>query len=212
MPPVIALDWLSPDIFELHLEKDGLEYQAGDCTLLIGPDGVDSRPYSFSSHPSQNRLSFLIRLVPAGGLTPWLATRKPGDWVETSSPFGLFAPGREGPAVFIATGTGVAPFLSWLRSPEAPVPRAFFYGVRKRENAVFHDWLRDRLGFGCTYRMLVSGEGEGRVTDLSDTLPLGPDLHYYLCGHESMSRDMTARLQALGVPDFRIHSEVFFPG
>lgn len=211
MPRVLGLDWLSSEIFELHVEKDGLVYQAGDCTLLIGPDGIDSRPYSFSSHPRENRLSFLIRRVPTGGLTPWLSTLKPGDWVETSSPFGLFAPGREGPAVFVATGTGIAPFLSYLKDPEAGSPLALFYGVRKSTNGVYHSWLGERLGGNSLYRFVVSGQGEGRVTDLVDQMPLGPEIQYYLCGHESMSRDMAGLLIARGITPAQIHSEIFVP-
>ncbi len=218
MPRVISLDWLSPDIFEIHLEKEGLVYEAGDCTLLIGPDGIDSRPYSFSSHPLENRISFLIRRIPKGGLTPWLGFLNPGDRVETSSPFGLFAPGREGPAVFIATGTGIAPFLSYLKDVGAPEPRALFYGVRRRENGVYHTWLTERLARkSCNflgppdpiYHFVVSGEGEGRVTDLIDQIPLERGLNYYLCGHETMCQEMSSLLLARGVDEKFIHSEIF---
>lgn len=148
MPEVVSLRWHGPDVFELFLDNDGLDYRVGDCTLLIHEDQVTARPYSFSSHPSQPVLGFLIRLVPAGGLTPWLAKRRPGDWVETSSPFGWMYPeeaaARGDRLVFAATGTGLAPFLSYLRGPANPPPEALYYGLRRLDQAADLEWLSRR--------------------------------------------------------------------
>jgi benzoate/toluate 1,2-dioxygenase reductase subunit len=68
-----------------------------------------------------NRLEFFIRSVPGGAFSQWLAGAKVGDAVELSAPHGtFFLRDEDRPRLFVAGGTGVAPFLSMLRSMARP--------------------------------------------------------------------------------------------
>ena len=65
-------------------------------------------------------------------------SRKPGDVIRITPPFGWFRPGQEignAPFVFLATGTGIAPFLSYLHTFEQP-PESCLYGVRHAVDAI----------------------------------------------------------------------------
>lgn len=201
-----------PDIVELHIERLGLQFEPGDCMALYSAEGRVSRPYSLASGTADDTLRFLIRRMPGGDVSPYLCSRRPGDTVRVSPPFGWFRPGAraaERPFVFMATGTGIAPFVAYLRSPGAVAPAAFWYGCRVAADQVDPDWLR---AFGARFavsRERVPGCHHGRITDHLDELPLG-DYDYYCCGLDSMIDQVTRHLQARGIPLGQIHRECFF--
>ncbi len=206
--------WRSPGIFELKLHRNGMPFVPGDCVALFGSDEEESRPYSLASGRDDQVMSFVIRRMPGGVVSTFLSERKPGDEVRMSPPFGWFRPGQaEGnaPSVFIATGTGIAPFMSYLNSfPERP-PVKLLYGVRFLEDAVDLDRLQDL----CDLRLAVSGESvpgyhHGRVTGLLEQVPISNAVHYYLCGLDTMIDDVTIWLEKRGVPVTHIHRECFF--
>ena len=211
---VIAVHWRTEGIFELILERNGVAFTPGDCVALFAADGQASRPYSLASGTDDDTLRFLIRAMPGGEVSPYLGGLQPGDEVKLSPPFGWFRPGGQGakgPSVFFATGTGIAPFMAYFRSPGARPPMRCYYGVRWRADAMDVDWLRDR----CDVRLAVSREAasdayHGRITDLLDDCPIESQAHYYLCGLDSMIDEISVWLEGQGIDLSRIHRECFF--
>ncbi len=203
-----------PHVVELCLDREGYVFQPGDCAALFGPDGRVSRPYSIASGTSDPCLSFLVREMPGGEVSPYLAALRAGDRVAVSPPFGWFRPGEHAalrPFVCLATGTGIAPFRAMLRSAPALLPAALFYGVRAAADLVEPDWLRQRAGaLLAVSREHVPGTHHGRITGLLDGLDAGPDADYYLCGLDAMIDEVSERLEARGVPIQRVHRECFF--
>ncbi len=201
-------------LFELVVARNGLQFTPGDCVAIYTAEGK-SRPYSIASGSDELELRFVIRKMNGGEVSPWLMTRHPGDTIRITPPFGWFRPGQEigdAPFVFLATGTGIAPFLSYLKTFEKP-PAHCLYGIRHEIDAIGSDLLTR----SCPTRLAVSREEvddhhHGRITDLLPTLPLHGETHYYCCGLESMVNDAAAWLQEHGVPLRRIHREVFFHG
>lgn len=212
---VVSVEFLSNDVFEFVVQRDGLEFTAGDCIAIHDRDEVVSRPYSIASGINDDYLRFVIRRMPDGVVTEYLCQLQPGDTVRIDPPFGWFRPGSaraEGaPFAFIATGTGIAPFLSYLHSvPELP-PVLCLWGVRHQRDAIAEDFLRSR----CPFQLAVSqeeanGHHRGRVTDLLGMLPLTANIHVYLCGLDAMIDDVSEWLENKGVDFARIHREVFF--
>lgn len=79
-------------------------------------DGT-SRPYSIASSPNSDETELCIRRVPDGDLTPRICeSLSEGDEVTIRGPNGDFVLNdpSERDLVFIATGTGVAPFKSMI--------------------------------------------------------------------------------------------------
>ena len=109
---------------------------------------------------------------------------------------------------FIATGTGIAPFHSFVRSfPE--LNYTLLHGVRyasDRCNFELHDTER--------YIQCVSredgGKFKGRVTDYLRQHPVNPDTLFYLCGNCDMIFEAYDILVHQGVPRHHIMSEVFY--
>lgn len=211
---VAGLHRYSPAVFELQLERDGLPFVPGDCMALFGADGRVSRPYSIASGTQEPLLRFLIRRMAGGEVSDYLGGLTVGQAVRVSAPFGWFRPGAlagQRPFVFLATGTGVAPFRSFLRSAPEVRPAAFLYGVRYAADLVDAEWLRAHGGVRCAVsREDAPGCFRGRITGLLDQLPLDDGHDYYLCGLDTMIDEVTAWLEDRGLPIDRIHRECFF--
>lgn len=210
--PVRNIHFYTPDIFEIFLERGEYCFETGECAVLFNEAG-DSRPYSMSSAPQADELSFLVRKMPGGALSSWLAERTPGDTIRLSPPFGEFRPVLDGaPVVLIATGVGVSPFLSLLRSAGGgEIHPLCLYGVRTQAEAVELDLLKQKT----VLQLAVSREPDtayfhGRVTDLIDTLPIKENTQFYLCGYDAMVDEVSDQLRGFGVAPSRIHTEVFF--
>jgi len=205
----------APAVFELEVEREGLDYRCGDCTLLVRGDQVDSRPYSFSSHPDEAVLRFLVRQIEGPGpdrsFSQWLASLKPGDEVGVGTPFGWFRPGQGDQEVWFATGTGISPFLAALRAHRPVRPRAFHVGLRGPDDAVLRPFVEDRAPVDWAWsRFTEGGRPPRRVTDAASTVSVDPELEYYLCGNARMIHEVAAVLRTRGVAPERIHEELFF--
>lgn len=210
---IINVNRITHDLFELILERNQLEFMPGDC-VAIYTDQNKSRPYSISSGSREPELRFVIRMMEGGEVSPWLMARKTGDIVRITPPFGWFRPGQDigdAPFVFLATGTGIAPFLSYMKTFDRK-PAQCLYGVRRAVDAVGFD----ALDAYCPTKLAVSREKtehyEGRITELLAHLPIDAQTHYYCCGLESMVNEVAQQLQQKGIALMQIHREVFFHG
>jgi 3-phenylpropionate/trans-cinnamate dioxygenase ferredoxin reductase subunit/benzoate/toluate 1,2-dioxygenase reductase subunit len=179
--------------------------------VRIHPQGTDvSRSYSMANVPGVKRLEFFIRLVPGGAFSQWLADAKPGQKVDLSAPHGTFFLRHEDrPRLFVAGGTGVAPFLSMLRSmvsASATQKTTFLIGARTPGHLFAMDelnQLRDQLG-GVTLEVAVENDAQagcyhGYATDLIPTLGLDPSTRVYLCGPPPMVEAGRKAAEAAGL-------------
>jgi len=159
----------------------------------------------------------LIRHVPGGALTPFLASLEPGAEIAFSGPRGHFAfRPSDRPAVFVATGTGIAPFAAMARSGV----RGFLllHGVRAPEDLAYEDLFRPTAG-EVVHCLTGQGSGQtahpeafsGRVTAYLETNLPRRDYDFYLCGREEMIRDVTLLVDE-AFPGSRVYAEIFFSG
>ncbi len=118
--------WQLPDFKAGQYGVLGLPYSApriptSDPLPYDDPDKLIRRAYSIASAPDvKDYVEFYIALVESGELTPRLFALEPGDKVFLGKKFtGMFTladvPDRKN-IVFIATGTGLAPYMSMIRS------------------------------------------------------------------------------------------------
>lgn len=189
------------------LPEVSFAFRPGDCVGVYGAEGNLSRPYSLAGGTGDAELELLIRRIPGGLISDWLFSLPLDSRVEISPPFGWFHPGEAAcpEQVWFATGSGVAPFLSALRSGGIR-PFHARWGVRSAADVQGIDWPYAR----CVSRGDPGGAGAGRVTGDFDAVRIGPGVHYYLCGLDAMIEEVSALLEARGVGADRIHRECFF--
>ncbi len=105
-----------PSLLRLRVDPDDdMEFAPGQYAALRAED--TPRAYSIANAPGEPELEFAIRRVPGGRLTSELFTRlDEGDTVTVRGPNGdmVLRDPTERDVVFLATGTGVAPFKSMI--------------------------------------------------------------------------------------------------
>lgn len=200
---------LAPGAHELVFTRGDFRFQAGAEIQLHGREPAEDRTYSLAGGEAEPVLRILFRVIPEGSVTPRLAGLAPGAGLAFTGPFGSFTlrdPAR--PLWFIATGTGLAPLLSFVRT-HASLRPTVLHGVRTEEDL----YARGELESRCeAYHPCVS-QGSGirrRVTDLLPMLRWPDEAHFYLCGRNDMIQAARALLRERGVPAGQIFHEPYF--
>jgi CDP-4-dehydro-6-deoxyglucose reductase len=115
-----------PSLVRLRAEVEGAQKDCDDTSFEYAPGQYarisygdeEPRVYSIASSPNREYLELCIRRVPGGHLTPVLCERaSPGDDLFVRGPYGdelLLREPSERDLVFVATGTGVAPFKGMI--------------------------------------------------------------------------------------------------
>ena len=157
-------------------------------------------------------LEFLIKEVPGGSVSPALRKLTPGAEVDLHGPYGSFVIDPEivntSQFVFIGTGTGIAPFHSFVRT-YPKLDYQVINGIRNvDERYDDQDYDPSRL-ICCVSREKWSGF-HGRVTDYLKQMEISLDKVYYLCGNQGMIYDAYDILRNAGVSGDRIFTEAFF--
>ena len=224
---------LTHDIKELRIdliEPETIDFTAGQYMQLQAPPYGDNpqgveRAYSMSSPPEDNRaIELIVRLVPGGICTTWVFTiLQEGDEVDFTGPFGDFRLTKnEGPMVWIAGGSGMAPFWSILRHMKTQGiarPCRYFFGAVTPRDMFFLDEMRameEQLGW---FRFLPALSGEevgewdgdrGLITEVVGRhVETDPDLEAYLCGSPGMIDAAAAVLKGKGIPEERMYYDKF---
>src|SRR5258706_5871018 len=120
---VIERKDLSDDLWLISVDHVGtFSYNAGQyATLGVDHDGKRiERAYSIVSSPYEDGLEFFIELVPQGELTPHLYKLHPGDALLcrkiSKGRFTLDLKSGRTNHLLLATVTGLAPFVSYVRT------------------------------------------------------------------------------------------------
>ncbi len=209
---VVEIRNLSPSTYVLRLERNGLTFQPGQCVNLgVKGSGVN-REYSTYSGISELYLEFLIKEVKGGTVSTTLRKVEPGSEVELHGPYGSFViePQKIETSrfVFIGTGTGIAPFHSFVRS-YPNLDYQIINGIRDTsEQHDQQDYDSSRL-ICCVSREKWDGFN-GRVTDYLKQIEIPLDKVYYLCGNQGMIYDAYDILRNAGVSGDQIFTEAFF--
>jgi ferredoxin--NADP+ reductase len=203
-------------------------------TLGLMVDGRRlQRPYSTATPAGVHaELEFLIRLVPGGALTPRLWDLRVGDRLHLGRPKGLFTRIPDDPRthLFIATGTGLAPFAAMVGTllQEPSPPRAVVvHGVAHVAELAYRERFERHAAAGVVaYAPSISRPGDpanagwagrtGRIDaileDVWDAHGLVPDdTVAYLCGNPEMIAAGERILAARGLRGDAIRSEHYWP-
>ena len=119
---------------------------------LTAEDGYRAeRGYSIASAPDGRRVELTVERLDDGEVSPYLAGElRQGDQLELRGPVGgyfVWEPGRGGPLLLVAGGSGVVPLMAMLRHRAAAgsqVPARLLYSSRTLEDVIFREEL-DRL-------------------------------------------------------------------
>jgi len=181
--------------------------------IIVGLEGeLNQREYSIYSGENDDYLEILVREVPEGNVSLKLKNCNPDDFLQVNGPFGTFGIEKfdlqTRKHIFIATGTGISPFHSMVRSyPE--IDYTLIHGVRYGTEAYERDEYDPLRHILCTSKETNEGK-KGRVTRYLSGFRVKSDMLFYLCGNSNMIYEVGHILQDKGVYAEDILTEVYF--
>jgi ferredoxin/flavodoxin---NADP+ reductase len=228
---VVSVHHWNDALFSFKTTRNaGFRYRNGHFVMLGLP--VEGRPllraFSLVSANYDEHLEFYSIKIPDGALTSRLQHIEPSQEVLVSrKPTGTLLidnllPGKR--LYLLATGTGLAPFMSIIRDPETYERYeqvVVAHGVRRISDLGYrstiedelpqHELLGDQVKQQLLYYPTVTREAfrnQGRVTDLVDSGKLSADLglpaidpgddRVMICGSPGMLKDTVAILEGRG--------------
>lgn len=222
---VTGLDRLSGTSFGLRVRLSRpMGFLPGQYVNVSVPGTEAHRSYSFSSAPGSEEATFLIRNIPGGLMSRYLGERATaGDAVTLTGPMGAFylRPITR-PQLWLAGGTGLAPFLSMLEQVAetgSDHPITLYYAVTRNADLVELDRVKalaERIGNVTVITVLAAAdeahERKGFVTDHVTARDVNDgDCDVYLCGPPPMVEAVRAHFGNLGVAPAHFHFEKFNP-
>lgn len=209
---VVNLRQLTENTFVLSLPKSRFKFIAGQHISLSIMGDYQSREYSIYSAEEGENLEILVKEVEGGYFSPKLKHLKIGELVEVHGPFGKFGLDEKKKDshqhVFIASGTGIAPFHSMVKSYDG-LNYQLIHGVRYASEAYeIEDY--DRSKFTVCASREAKGDFNGRLTEYLKKTDFAKNTCFYLCGNSDMIFDAMEILKDKGFDRESVTVEVYF--
>ncbi|NOY66463.1 MAG: ferredoxin--NADP reductase [Gammaproteobacteria bacterium] len=213
------------DLYSLKISVDPIKFKAGQFASIGMEENNEilARPYSLVNTPHDPILEIHFNTVIEGHLSPRLARLGKGDVVHVSDRTGGLLTIDEVPDVpnlwLLATGTGIGPFLSILKTDE-PWKRfkniVLCYSVMTHEKLAYQtDIEKFQSDYPEQFRFIpfitrekVAGTISSRITtsiengelEKQAALQLSSDSnHFMLCGNSTMISEVTTLLESRGL-------------
>ncbi|MDY3979667.1 MAG: NADH:ubiquinone reductase (Na(+)-transporting) subunit F [Tidjanibacter sp.] len=171
--------------------------------------------------PPLNRQTHKFETVPTGICSSYIFSRKPGDKVTISGPYGeFFVKDTPNEKMFIGGGAGMAPMRSHIfhlfKTLKTDLPVSFWYGARSKQEIFYQDQFEAIAAEFPNFNFKI-GLSDPRPEDNWDPNYIGfihnviynnylknhpapEDIEYYLCGPPMMISATVSMLDNLGVP------------
>ena len=225
--------------FWVRFDGDPTPFQPGQymTTGVYAEGKLEQRPYSVASAPrvaGTDGYEFYVRLVPILRFTSLLWRLPIGHRMRMIGPKGKFMlePDDARTHLFVATGTGIAPFISMMRETMAdghPRRTVMLHGCSYVEELGYREllegWERDG-SYPLHYMPTISrpndprnagwdgrtGRAEAVVGSVCQDLGLRPERTVvYLCGNPEMILNVERVLMDRGFPEFHVKKELYWP-
>lgn len=209
---ITLIRFLTEGTFVLRFNRGNLQFKSGQHIIVGLPGDLDQREYTVYSAEKDDYLEILVREVINGKVSAELKKCEPGQLLQVNGPFGSF---RLEPydmyarkLVFIATGTGISPFHSFVKSYPG-INYTLIHGVGHKNEAYDRNDFSSRSYILCTSREINDGQ-KGRVTRFLPGFNTDTSMLFYLCGNNNMIYEAYHILRNKGIPDENIFTEVYF--
>ena len=222
----------TPEVQRVRLkavDSSTMDFDAGMFAMISGIDKDTGklyigRAFSIASEPNSEEMEFYV-VKEHGGHVSYFTTSKPGDKYQITGPYGQFqfVPEENNKVLFIAGGTGFAPFMSMLRHIKkinAGTDVILIYSIKFPTEIIRKDelmQLKDELGIKLLITVTRPQEGDGWSgktghVDANMIKEAAPDINdrtTYVCGPLPFVQAIKNALVQLNVPQNEIHADVW---
>lgn len=210
---LIRKEYINENLFKIYFERSNLNFLPGQHFSLSIPGKSINREYSSYTSPNDNEIGFLIRRVEGGIMTNYLNKMDIGDYLNIYGPYGSFTLNsfkdyaiNNKKIIFIASGTGIAPFVS-IKKTYNILNYEIFVGIRNKKDIVDSDIFAPEKSYYCISReerVKKNNHYLGRLNNQIDKIDYINDYEkaiYMICGNSFMISDIYDIL----VNDKKIH-------
>lgn len=195
---LVKRHWLAPGIVEFGCARpQGFTFTPGQFMRFEMPGY--QRDYTMVSAPDAPTLDFCLKIRKNGRFSETIINFPMGHRFDVTGPLGYFTYHKsKNLGLFVATGTGISPFVAFCRSQIAKA--LLIHGVESADQLVYRPLLQGAVKsyIPCISKDIHHNSAKesnvftGRVTDyLARELAPG-NYDFYLCGNGKMIRDATA--------------------
>lgn len=231
--PKVTVDYAKDIIVEDKYRKDWERFRMFDLTMVNSEPCF--RAYSMANHPAEGNIVMLnVRIATPpfdrvhggfqklnpGVCSSYIWSRKPGDKVMVSGPYGDFhVKETDKEMIFVGGGAGMAPMRSQIfdqfKTRHTSRKASFWYGGRSRQELFyvedFREIEREYPNFSFNIALsaaLPEDHWTGYTGFIHQALwdhylkdhPEPEEIEYYLCGPGPMTSAVVNMLDELGVP------------
>ena len=203
---------VSEDRVVLRLDKpSAFKFEAGQYVWLVLPERssragiIDRRAYSVASRPEDEYIELFIR-IKASDYLQAVKRLVPGATLQIIGPFGFSFVSPPDGSVLVSGGTGVAPFLSLLRSRAQHRYTLLIYNRPELADPYYKQELLDRAR--AHGHRVIFRAGKASKKDLAS---LTGDHAYLVSGPQGFVNTVAKLLSRLGVEEASMHFEACYP-
>ena len=204
---------LTPDVKSVIIEKpQHYAFTSGQAisVKMFNHELRDkSRIYSLASTPQDDFLEFMVKnYLTSDALSRALHEAKPDTKLVISEPFGSLR--YQGEGLFIAAGTGIAPFLSIFRALEKEnnlKGNSLIFSVKNQADIIAEQELRKMFQSNAFFFLTQeanSSHNSGRITQSFLAQHAKPDKFFYISGPMQFVADIKKMLLELGIKSEKI--------
>lgn len=212
--------------FVLTMDETRPDFIAGQylTVKLPGHNPVEGKSYSISSSPYEQHLTLTVKQM--GLYSSELLSKKVGDTLITSAPYGFFYPEPDDTdnLIFLSGGIGITPCISIIKQlcHDGDIrPLHLFYSNQTENDAVFHTQLTALAARhqNVTYNSYITRQtsvnephlrGRMEASAVLSALPNPQTATFFLCGSMYFTRDLWKDLRSAGIAAEHIYTEGFF--
>lgn len=199
MHKLLKKEYINPNLFKIFFEKKNLEFIPGQHFSLSIPGKSINREYSSYTSPKDKEIGFLVRRVEGGIMTNLLDKMEVGEEINIYGPYGSFVLKDEylnsKQIIFIASGTGVAPFVS-IKKSFVLNNYKLFVGIREKKDIADSDIFSEDKSFYSISRekdLYQNNHYIGRVNAQLKNIEFIENYQnsiYMICGNSYMISDV----------------------
>lgn len=199
MHKLIRKEYINENLFKIFFDKKDLKFFPGQHFSLSIPNKSINREYSSYTSSNDKELGFLIRRVEGGIMSNLLDKMEVGDELNIYGPYGSFVLKDEyiknKQIIFIASGTGIAPFVSMKETYNLDNYK-LFVGIRETRDLADAEKFDESKSYYCISRednISKNNHYKGRINNQLEKIEYIKDYEnsiYMICGNSYMISDV----------------------